>query len=87
MKSEDSESESESEATSIEEKQKRKESKAKVLNIKQGAVFRKLLAQCKSHLSFLITGAIGSLINGGVIPLFTIAFGNILGLLSDVVAN
>lgn len=85
MKSEDSDSESA--ATSIEEKLKRKESKAKVLNIKQGAVFRKLLAQCKSHLPFLVTGALGSLINGGVIPLFTIAFGNILGLLTDVIAN
>lgn len=85
MKSEDSDSESA--ATSVEEKLKRKESKAKVQNIKQGAVFRKLLAQSKSHFPLLITGAIGSLINGGVIPLFTVAFGNILGLLTDVVAN
>jgi ABC-type multidrug transport system fused ATPase/permease subunit len=38
-------------------------------------------------LTYLIGGALSSLVNGAVIPLFTIAFGRILQLLNDVVAN
>jgi hypothetical protein len=38
-------------------------------------------------LIYVLIGGISSLINGGVIPIFTIAFGNILHLLNDVIAN
>ena len=41
----------------------------------------------RSHLPWVFTGAIGSLVNGAMIPLFSIAFGNILVLLQDVVSN
>jgi hypothetical protein len=66
---------------------KRRESKAKEKDIKQRAVFRKLLAQCRPHLFYVIIGGVSSLIHGGVIPIFSIAFGNILSLLTDVLAN
>ena len=35
----------------------------------------------------MLAGGISSLINGGMVPLYSIAFGNILDLLSDVIAN
>lgn len=50
-------------------------------------MFRKLLKLSKPHLIFLIIGGLSSLINGAVVPFFSVAFGNILGLLNDVVAN
>jgi hypothetical protein len=36
---------------------------------------------------FVVIGAVGSLANGMVVPFFSIAFGTILALLNDVVAN
>ncbi len=50
-------------------------------------MFRKLLAKSKPYYIHVAIGALCCLINGGVIPMFTIAFGNILSLLNDVRQN
>lgn len=56
-------------------------------DIEEGSVFRKLLKLSRASLSWVVTGAVASLVNGGIAPIFSIAFGNILSLLNDVTAN
>lgn len=43
--------------------------------------------KCRPYYVHVVIGALCCLVNGGVIPMFTIAFGNILALLSDVQKN
>ncbi len=46
-----------------------------------------MLNLSRAHFAWVLTGAISSLVNGGMAPIFSIAFGNILSLLNDVTAN
>lgn len=55
--------------------------------IKEEAIFRKLLTLSKRYLPWLVMGGLSSLINGALAPVFSVAFGNIMALLNDVIAN
>ena len=43
--------------------------------------------KCRPYYVHVVIGALCCLVNGGVIPMFTIAFGNILALLSKKKKN
>jgi len=55
--------------------------------VKEEAIYRKLLKLSTEHIWWVLAGGISSLINGSTVPLYSIAFGNILNLLADVTAN
>ena len=56
-------------------------------NIKESGIYRRLLSSNTPHLAWLLAGGLSSLINGGIVPTFSIAFGSILALLGDVETN
>jgi ATP-binding cassette, subfamily B (MDR/TAP), member 11 len=55
--------------------------------VREEAIYRKLMKLSRRHWVWVMLGGLSCLLNGCMVPFFSVAFGNILELLSDVGRN